>query len=141
MAFTVLGIIFLALGVLSFLTVVQGWYLAGTVAPRAGIYGLLDILVAYAFFARQWWLLPAFVLNAIGQMFLVSYRGYIMQELNGSVLFALFGAAVALGIAAYIYRSRRILTHTNPSYILGGLFLATWTVGFWYALTLINSFA
>jgi hypothetical protein len=138
-AFTVLGIIFLALGVLSFLTVMQGWYLAQSIAPRAGVYGLLDFLVAYAFLARQWWLLPAFALNAVGQIALFSMKAYYAQELNGQVLFSLFGTIVAIGIAAYVYRKRTILVHDKLSYVLSGVFLATWGVGFWYALTLITS--
>lgn len=138
-AFTVLGIIFLALGVLSFLTIVQGWYLAQTIAPRAGVYGLLDFLVAYAFLARQWWLLPAFAINAAGQIVLFSMKAYYVQELNGAVLFSLFGTVIAVGIAAYVYRKRKILVHDRPSYVLSGVFLATWGVGFWYALTLITS--
>lgn len=133
--FVVLGIVFLILGALSFLTVAQGWYLAQTVLPRAGIYGLLDLLVAYGFFARQWWLVPAFGLNALGQLALIGVRAaYTATPLN-SFLFACFGAALAVGLFWYTYRKRDTLLHDRASYVLCALFVLSWGAGFWYALS------
>jgi len=133
--FTVLGIVFLAIGALSFLTVAQGWYLSHSVLWRAGLFGLLDILIAYAFFDRQRWLEPALGLNAAGQATLLAVHAYYSTALGGQFFFAVFGTTLAIALFWYVHRNRDMLKHTNASYVLGGLFVCTWGVSFWYLLS------
>ena len=133
--FTLLGIVFLCIGAFSFLTVAQGWYLEQAVLWRAGIFGLLDILIAYAFFSRQLWLEPALGLNAAGQMTLLAVHAYYSPALGGRFFFAIFGTALATALFWYVHRNRAILDRAGTSYVLGGLFVCVWMVSFWYLLS------
>jgi len=134
--FTVVGIIFLALGAFSFLSVAQGWYLEEEVLWRSGLLGLLDILIAYGILAQQWWVEYAFVLNAAGQATAVVLRA-MHDGFSGLLLFGAAGALVACALAWYFHRNRNALSHDRVSYIIGTLFLVLWASNFWIALSLI----
>lgn len=124
--FSLLGSIFLAIGLTTLLGIAASQHFTGSTNWIFYAYALINFLVGYGFFTMQSWLLPAITINCIVQASLVVTKFYMVSSVfNISAVFSLI-LNLAILVAVYLHREK--LTSRYPSVYAGGVFMVLWAV-------------
>jgi uncharacterized membrane protein len=138
--YVVLGTAFAVLGALSFLNVAAAWQTGGVFLLGAASYGLMDLIIAYGLFTREWWVPYAFLLNLAG---LAALYGTTLLMHGAEAVDPVF-YTIALGVnaalAAFLYYTRaRRKKASSLGDGAGAAFAVLWAVMFCY--TIVGSFS
>lgn len=128
--FTFLAILFLILGVVTFLSAFLAWKLSGFIPWGSFVYVILDLLISYGLWNRQFWVLLAFFIHLI---FLVvaSIVKFLNSQYNTLTLKAIIPLIAMFLLCSFLWYSRNSLDKTRPKTILFlVLFLIFWIVPF-----------
>ncbi|TSC68214.1 MAG: hypothetical protein G01um101456_720 [Parcubacteria group bacterium Gr01-1014_56] len=124
LAYALFGVVFSIIGILTLLTAAEGWHATGVILWGALGFILLDVSAAYGFFLRAQWLLPGFMLNALGILAL-----WFLDPVSLRANIALGGAS-ALLLFLYFTKNQ---TKKTPGW-QGVAFVLLWGMVFFYSL-------
>ncbi len=120
-----LGIAYLALGVLTLLQIVGAWHFHSTIPWQAVGYGMLNFFIAWGFFSQERWVLSALALNLGGTVVLTLAR-YALNPPD-SMLVPLIVISFNVFMLGIGYLLRRRMRDTSkgrrPGYVFGILWL------------------
>jgi len=131
-AYALFGVVFLILGILTLLNVLAALQVGQVFLLRAFAYGIMNLLVAYAFFRQESWLMFAFSLNLIANTLLIVNTVMSSGADLGSLWMPLFGLAVMASVLAFVYYTKKSLHKTKWSLYTGTAFALLWVGTFSY---------
>lgn len=138
--YVVLGTAFAVLGALSFLNVAAAWQTGGVFLLGAATYGLMDLLIAYGLFTREWWVPYAFVLNLAGLAALYGTTLLLQGAAAIDPVFYTMALGVNAVLAALLYYTRVRRKKTGGiGDGAGAAFALLWAVMFCY--TMVGNFS
>ncbi len=129
-AYTLFGVLFLLLGGLTLLNVIAALQVGQVFLWQAFAYGLMNLLVSYAFFKHESWLMYAFSLNLVANGLLLGASIMTYGADPQSLFLSLFGLAVMGSVLGFVYYTKKSLQKTAWSAYTGGLFILLWASTF-----------
>ncbi len=129
-AYTLFGILFLILGGATLLNVLAALQAGQVLLLQASAYGFMNLLVAYAFFKQESWLMYAFALNFVANTLLIVSLAVTYGGNPESFALPLFGLVVMASVLLFIYSTRKSLQKTAWSTQTAALFIVLWASTF-----------
>ena len=126
--YKLLASLFLGIGVLTLLNIAGVWHLSGEVRLLSLGYAGMDFLIAWGFYAREWWVLPALLLNFLGNAITAAILFANPNELN--TLRVLISVVLSGGVLLFVYQTRLSLKKGPWDKALGGIFAILWILLF-----------
>ena len=131
----ILGVGFLALGLITTLGIVASWNFGATPHWIFFCYATLNYLIAYGFFSHHYWVLPALMANLVGGAAIVLARSVGQPATGTQITLYILTLCLNVLLVLLAYYIRKRLVYNTAARYAGTAFLLLWVITNAYTLS------